>query len=58
VLKTNQQEGRMISHQAGRKREASDLSSERPWTVKRKRWLQWRGTNKDEIENSPLAFAP
>lgn len=48
----------MISHQAGRKREASDLSSERPWTVKRKRWLQWRGTNKDEIENSPLAFAP
>lgn len=30
--------GRMIGHQAGRKRETSDLSSERPWTVKRKRW--------------------
>lgn len=48
--------GRMISLQARRKRETSDLSSERPWAAERKRWPQWRGINKDEIENPPLAL--
>lgn len=43
----------MIGHQADRRRQTADLSSESPWTIKRKRWVQWRGINKDEIENLP-----
>lgn len=49
----NREGGGMIGQQADSRRQAADLSSESPWTVQRKRWLQWRGVNKDEMENLP-----